>query len=358
MKTGLFDHHVALGAKMVDFAGWEMPVQYSGVIKEHQAVREKVGIFDVSHMGRVEIKGPEAEKLMDYLSTNKISGKKDFSATYTVWCDQAGGCVDDLIVYKEGPESFFIIVNAGNRDKDLNHLKEVAQDFDVTVEEKYQDGILAVQGPNARPLMATIFTEAQEVKPMRFAIVDFQGNQVILSGTGYTGSGGFELYGPMEAIIPLWEKIMEKGQAFGIEPIGLGARDTLRLEMGFPLYGHELTDDIAPTESVASWTVKLNKEDFLGKGALEVLEQRGTKRKELGVVLKEKGIAREGYEVFKDEEMIGKVTSGTMSPSLKQAIAMILVEGNLEQGENIEIDIRGKRVKAEVVPLPFWRKES
>lgn len=358
MKTGLFDHHVALGAKMVDFAGWEMPVQYSGVIKEHQAVRENAGIFDVSHMGRVIIKGPEAEKLMDYLSTNKISEKKDFSATYTVWCDQAGGCVDDLIVYKENPESFFIIVNAGNREKDLNHLKKMAQDFDVTVEEKYQDGILAVQGPNARPLMATIFTEAQEVKPMRFAMVDFQGHEVVLSGTGYTGSGGFELYGPMEAIVPLWEKIMEEGKTFGIEPIGLGARDTLRLEMGFPLYGHELSNEIAPTESVASWTVKFDKKDFLGKEALEVLEQQGTKRKELGVVLKEKGIAREGYEVYKDQEKIGTVTSGTMSPSLKQAIAMILVEGNLEQGENIEIDIRGKRVKAEVVPLPFWRKES
>jgi len=357
MRTGLYDRHVALGAKMVDFAGWEMPVQYSGVIQEHIAVRENVGIFDVSHMGRVLIKGPEAEKLMDYLSTNRIAGKKDFSATYTVWCDQSGGCVDDLIVYKEGEDRFFIIVNAGNRDKDLNHLKKVAEGFDVTIEERYQDGILAVQGPNARPLMTRLFPEAENVRPMRFASVEFEGHQVILSGTGYTGSGGFELYGPMEAIISLWGWALEEGKAFGIQPIGLGARDTLRLEMGFPLYGHELSDDIFPTESVASWTVKLDKEDFLGKEALEKFESQGKKRQESGVVLKGRGIAREGYRVFKGERQIGEVTSGTMSPSLKQAIAMILVDGKLEQGENIEIDIRGKRVQAEVVPLPFWRKE-
>ena len=356
MKTGLYDHHVALGAKMVDFSGWEMPVLYTGVIQEHKAVREKAGLFDVSHMGRVLIKGPEAEKLIDYLSTNKISGKKDLSATYTVWCDQEGGCIDDLIVYKEGAENFFIVVNAGNRDKDLNHLKRAARRFNVSIEDCYQDGILALQGPNARQIMAKIFSESETLKPMRFTIVQYHGHEVVLSCTGYTGSGGFELYAPTEAIISLWEHILDEGKPFGVEPIGLGARDTLRLEMGFPLYGHELSDDIAPTESVASWTVKFEKDDFLGKEALEALEQQGTKRKELGVVLKGKGIAREGYEVFKDEELIGKVTSGTMSPSLKQAIAMILVEGNLVQGENIEIDIRGKRVKAEIVPLPFWRK--
>lgn len=357
MKTGLYDRHIALGAKMVDFSGWEMPVQYSGVIQEHNTVREKVGIFDVSHMGRVLIKGPDAEKLMDYLSTNRIAGKKNYTATYTVWCNQSGGSVDDLIVYKEGPESFFIIVNAGNRKKDLDHLKSAAENFNVSIEEKYEDGILAVQGPNARPLMSKLFSEAEHVRPMRFALVDFQGDQIVLSGTGYTGSGGFELYGPAEAIASLWDILLQEGKAYDIQPIGLGARDTLRLEMGFPLYGHELSDTIAPTESVASWTVKMDKENFLGKKALERLEENGGKRQEAGVILKERGIAREGYAVYKDKRKIGTVTSGTMSPSSKRAIAIILVDGKVEEGENVAIDIRGKRVEAEVVPLPFWRKE-
>lgn len=354
MKTGLYDRHVALGAKMVEFAGWKMPVQYTGVIHEHNVVREKVGIFDVSHMGRILIKGPGAEKLMDYLSTNRISGKKEFTATYTVWCDHSGGCIDDLIVYREGPESFFIVVNAGNREKDLNHLREVAKDFDAAIEERYQDGILAVQGPNAKPLMSRLFPEAEGLKPMHFVLIE---DQVVLSGTGYTGSGGYELYGPMDAIAPLWDRLLEEGQAFGIQPVGLGARDTLRLEMGFPLYGHELSADIAPNESVASWAVKWDKEDFLGRQALESLEASGSKRTQAGVILKEKGIAREGCGVFRGEKKIGTVTSGTMSPSLKQAIAIILVEGKIVSGETIDIEIRGKRVKAEIVPLPFWRKE-
>jgi aminomethyltransferase len=358
MKTGLYERHVALGAKIVDFAGWEMPVQYSGVIKEHQAVREKAGLFDVSHMGRILVNGPDAEKLLDFLSTNRISGKNDWTATYTVWCDQAGGCVDDLIVYRQGPEKFFVIVNAGNREKDLQHLKHAAAGFDVHIEERYKDGILALQGPSAHAIMAEIFPEAKAVKPMRFLSVDYSGDEVILSGTGYTGAGGFELYGSTSSIISLWDALMEAGRLHGILPIGLGARDTLRLEMGFPLYGHELSQDIAPTESVVSWTVKFDKEDFLGKEALDVLESQGTKRSEYGIVLKEKGIAREGYSVSKNGEPIGKVTSGTMSPSLQKAIAIILVDGSLEQGETIEIDIRGKQVKAVVVPLPFWRKES
>lgn len=348
MKTGLYDKHCALGAKMVEFAGWEMPIQYQGVIHEHRAVREKVGIFDVSHMGRISIRGPDAEKLLDYLSTNKIAGKKEGTATYTVWCNESGGSVDDLLVYKQSLEEFFVVVNASNRQKDLDHLQKVAQGYDVQIEEHYQDGILAIQGPQAKGLIENLFEEAKEIKPMRFAPVSYHGEEIILSRTGYTGAGGFEIYASMPIIVELWDRILD----VGAEPIGLAARDTLRLEMGFALYGHELSENIAPTESVSAWTVKWDKEDFLGK---EALVKRNSTRGEYGVVLQDRGIAREGYEVYREEKKIGMVTSGTMSPSLNQAIAIILVEGKLQEGDNIDIMIRNKRCGAKVVNLPFYR---
>jgi len=351
MKTGLYERHVALGAKMVDFAGWEMPVQYRGVIQEHLAVREKVGIFDVSHMGRVLLTGPDAETLLDRLSTNAIKGKKNGSATYTVWCHENGGVVDDLIVYKEGPERFFVVVNASNREKDLAHMQKESKDFDVTIQPLYEDGILAVQGPLAKQTLAGIFPEALEVKPMRFTTANFKGEEVILSGTGYTGSGGFELYGPTSIIVKLWDRLIEDG----VEPIGLAARDTLRLEMGFALYGHELSDEVLASETVSAWTIKWNKEHFIGK---EALEKKGQNRFEVGVVLRDRGIAREGYPVLRNGKTIGTVTSGTRSPCLQQAIAMILVEDNLQQGDNVEVEIRGKPVLAEVVSLPFWRNKK
>lgn len=351
MKTGLYERHVALGAKMVDFSGWEMPVQYRGVIQEHHAVREKVGIFDVSHMGRVLVTGPDAEKLLDLMSTNKITGKKDFTATYTLWCHETGGVVDDLIVYRQGPDSFFVVVNAGNREKDLAHLRKEAVGFDVIIQPLYEDGILAVQGPLAKQMIEAILPEAAEVKPMRFTSVIFEEEEVILSGTGYTGSGGFELYGSTQVIVKIWDRLIEDG----VEPIGLAARDTLRMEMGFALYGHELSDEILASETVSAWTIKWDKERFIGKDALE---KNGQKRFEVGVILKDRGIAREGYPVLRNGKTIGMVTSGTQSPCLQQAIAMILVEDNLQQGENIEVEIRGKSVLAEVVPLPFWRNKK
>lgn len=356
MKTGLYEKHRVLGAKIVDFAGWEMPVQYQGIIHEHKAVRENVGIFDVSHMGRINIKGPEAEKLLDYLSTNKICGKKDFSATYTVWCLESGGSVDDLIVYKEGLEKFFVIVNASNREKDLEHLRKAGASYDVEIEERYSDGILAVQGPKAMRVAAKIFSEANDLKPMRFAQVNFQGDEIILSGTGYTGSGGLEIYAPMPATVELWDRFMDLGRDEGIQPIGLGARDTLRLEMGFALYGHELSEEIAPIESVSAWTVKWDKEDFLGKRALENLKNSPKRRSQYGVVLTDRGIAREGCEVYQENTLIGRVTSGTMSPCSSQAIAIILVERKLKEGDNIQIQVRNNRCNGKVVKLPFYNK--
>lgn len=342
---------------MVDFSGWEMPVQYAGTIQEHQAVRNHVGIFDVSHMGRVIVEGPEAEKFLDYLSTNKVAGKKDGSATYTVLTNERGGCVDDVIIYRCDSTHFFLIVNAGNRAKDFDHLSLYAKGFDVNVYHRFaEEGILAVQGPNALALVSEIFPEASSMKPFTFAEVSYNGTPLFLSRTGYTGEKGVELYVPIEVLVELWDALMAKGEAYGIQPIGLGARDTLRLEVGYALYGHELSDGIAPTESVSAWTVKFPKGEFLGKDALLELEHSPQKRRAYGVVLEDRGIAREGYSVSVDGRKSGVVTSGTHSPSLNKAIALILVDKELKEGDHVTVDIRNRPCKATVVDLPFYKK--
>lgn len=337
---------------MVDFCGWEMPIQYKGIIHEHLVVRNNAGIFDVSHMGRILIEGPQAESFLDFVSTNKIAGKKDFSVTYTVLCDRNGGCIDDVLVYRENPERYFIIANASNRNKDLDHLGLIGENFSVSVDDRFiEEGILAIQGPKALSLVSQVIPKVSELHHMHFALLDFHGHPILLSRTGYTGEDGCEVYGPHEVIIALWEELLKKG----VEPIGLGARDTLRLEMGYALYGHEINENISPTESVATWAVKLDKDQFLGKDALEKLEKSGKKRWEYGVILLNKGIAREGYSVVQKGQVIGRVTSGTYSPSLQKAIAIVLVNHPLTLGDQVSIRIREQMVQAEVVKLPFYR---
>lgn len=354
MKTALYDAHLALGAKMIDFCGWEMPLQYKGIIHEHQVVRTHVGIFDVSHMGRIEIDGLGAEALLDYLSTNQIAGKQDGTATYTVWCDEKGHSVDDLIVYRRSQTEFFIIVNACNRQKDLAHLLHYSAARDVIINDQYAEGgILALQGPDALPLIATLFPKAEDLKPMHFIVEEYAGEEVVISHTGYTGAGGVEIYAQQQVIVKLWKTLLDKGAKYGIEPIGLGARDTLRLEMGFALYGHELSASIAPTESVSGWTIKWNKPDFLGKDQLEKLERSKSKRRQYGILLTDKGIAREGYPVLFKGKPIGVVTSGTHSPMLNRSIAIVLVERNLQVGDSVEVQIRQTLCPAQVVSLPF-----
>jgi len=357
MKTALYERHCALGAKIVEFAGWNMPLQYKGVIPEHLAVRKALGIFDVSHMGRIEVSGHEAEQFLDYLSTNIIAGKPSFSATYTVWPNGVGGCVDDLIVYKQDPHHFFVVVNASNRQKDLDHLMKYTTAFDVHIQDKFStEGILAIQGPKALQVAEHIFPEASQIKPMQFLFADYKGSSIILSGTGYTGAGGCEIYAPNAVIVELWDRFLYEGQNEGIEPAGLGARDTLRLEMGYALYGHELNESISPNETVSNWTVRWKKKDFLGKSLMQQLEASEKKRSEHGIILLDKGIAREGYEVYQNGRLLGKVTSGTYSPTLSKSIAIILTEGNLKNGDHVEVQIRQNRVEAEVVPLPFLKK--
>lgn len=346
---------------MVPFAGWDMPVQYQGILAEHQTVRQAVGLFDVSHMGRIKVQGTDAERLLDFLSTNRIVGKTPGSATYTVWCHAHGGSVDDVIVYKISDTQFFVIANAGNRDKDLEHLATQAQlqHLDVEIQEVFsQAGILALQGPAAFPLMLSLVPEVETLKPMRFLSLGKESDEFFISRTGYTGAGGVELYGSAQRMVEWWDLLMDKGQAYGIQPVGLGARDTLRLEMGFALYGHELSDAIAPIESVSAWTVKWDKPDFLGKAALVALEQSAHKRWAFGVRLGDRQIARQGYAVFKDEKQIGEVTSGSFSPTLGASIALILVDRPLQKEDQVKIQIRQTLCPAQVVELPFVRKTA
>jgi len=355
MKTCLYERHCALGAKLVPFAGWEMPIQYKSILAEHQAVREKAGLFDVSHMGRISVSGPDAEKLLDYLACNRIAGKEPWTATYTVWCHPNGGSVDDVITYKISDSEFFVIVNASNRQKDLDHLHKYASGMRVEIKDFFADGgVLALQGPQALPLLASLFPEVEDIKPMHF----IRREQLFISRTGYTGAGGFEIYGSNAQIIQMWDLLLKKGEPFGIEPVGLGARDTLRLEMGFALYGHELSDTILPNESVSEWTIKWDKANFLGKEALQKVEASGTKRRAYGVKLLDKGIARHGFPVLLDKQKIGEVTSGTFSPTLNYPIALILVDRSLKIGDIIEIEIRNTLCHAEVVQLPFVRKNK
>lgn len=361
MRTALYDRHLSLGAKIVPFAGWDMPIQYKGILAEHQAVRQAVGLFDVSHMGRIKVSGLDAERLLDYLSTNRIAGKSPGTAIYTVWCHAHGGSVDDVIVYKIDNTHFFVIANASNRDKDLAHLGAYASllALDVEIQEVFsQAGVIALQGPSAFPLLESILPEVKSLKPMHFMQIGNGEKEFFVSRTGYTGAGGFEIYGSAQSIVEWWDLLMDHGQRYGIQPIGLGARDTMRLEMGFALYGHELSDAIAPSESVSAWTIKWDKPDFLGKKSLEDLEQIANKRYAYGVHLLDKGIARQGYPIFKEGALVGEVTSGSFSPSLGESIALILVKSPLKIGDQVNIQIRTNLCQAEVVELPFVRKTA
>lgn len=354
MKTCLYERHVNLGAKMVDFFGWQMPLQYQGIIQEHLTVRQSLGLFDVSHMARVLVEGPEAEPFLDYLSTNQIEGKKDLTATYTVWCSERGTCVDDVIVYKKDQEHFFVIINASNREKDLLHLRAQSQNFHVQITPLFEDGILALQGPQALSLMDRLFPKTSSLPFMRFLNLSYQGQELVISRTGYTGEEGVEIYASSELISLLWDRLLDEGKDLGIQPIGLGARDTLRLEKGYALYGHELSEDIYASETVSAWTIRKDKKEFMGKQALHALENSFKKRGEYGIILIDKGVAREGYRVMKNGECIGRVTSGTFSPSLNQSIALVLAEKVLNVGDQVDIEIRQQYAKAKVVNLPFY----
>jgi aminomethyltransferase len=357
-QLALNDTHVALGGKMVEFAGYNMPVQYEGVNAEHDTVRNGVGVFDVSHMGEFLLTGPKALDLIQKVTSNDASTLYDGRAQYSCLPNGKGGIVDDLIVYKIADEKYLLVVNASNIEKDWNWISS-HNDLGVEMRNLSDEySLLAIQGPKAVEAMQSLTSvNLSEIKYYHFEVADFAGiPNVIISATGYTGSGGFEIYCKNSEVQQVWNKVFEAGAAFGIKPIGLAARDTLRLEMGFCLYGNDIDDTTSPLEAGLGWITKFTK-DFTDKTFLQKQKEEGVSRKLVAFELIDKGIPRHDYEIANVEsKVIGKVTSGTMSPSLKKAIGMGYVEtAYATENSEIFVVIRDKHIKAKIVKLPFYK---
>ena len=358
-NTALTHIHEQLGAKMVPFAGYNMPVQYEGVNIEHETVRNGVGVFDVSHMGEFLLSGPKALDLIQKVTTNDASVLTVGRAQYSCLPNEDGGIVDDLIIYKMKEDQYLLVVNASNIEKDWNWISS-KNDMGVDMRNISDDySLLAIQGPKAVEAMQSLTSvDLSAIKYYHFEVADFAGiEHVIISATGYTGSGGFEIYAKNTEIEQIWTRVFEAGAAFGIKPIGLAARDTLRLEMGFCLYGNDINDSTSPLEAGLGWITKFNK-DFTNSDALKKQKEEGVTRKLVGFELVERGIPRHDYEIVdKDGNVIGIVTSGTMSPSLNKGIGLGYVPTDLAAPDSeIFIRIRNKDIPAKVVKLPFYKK--
>lgn len=357
-RTALYDEHLKLKGKMVEFGGWDMPVQYTGLADEHETCRTKVGLFDVSHMGEVRVRGREALSFLNRLVTNNVEKVKDNQAQYTVMCYENGGCVDDLIIHRFGPEDFFICVNASNTEKDFEWIKNHSPKG-VSVENVSADYTqIAVQGRHAQEILQKLTdTPLADIKYYWFRQGRVLGKESVIARTGYTGEDGFEIYVPWHSGPAVWNALLEEGQRFGIKACGLGARDTLRTEMKFPLYGHEIEKDLNPLEAGLGWVVKLDKPDFVGKQPLVQLREAGLKRTLVGLKSLGKAIPRQGYAIELDGRNIGVVTSGTMSPSLKVGIAIASVDrAHSAIGTKLDVVVRDQRVPHEIVETPFYKR--
>ena len=361
LKTPLYGAHVKAGGKIVPFAGYLLPVQYgTGVITEHMAVREKAGLFDVSHMGEVLCQGKDALANLQKLLTNDFTNMVDGQARYSPMCNENGGTVDDLIVYKRGDNDYFIVVNAANKDKDYQWMLD-HQFGEVTfTDASSQYGQIALQGPKAMEILKKLTAEENIPKKYYHAVFDAEvaGIPCIVSKTGYTGEDGVELYLASENAEKMWDALLEAGKDEGLIPCGLGARDTLRMEAAMPLYGHEMDDEISPLETGLKFAVKMGKEeDFIGNKAME--ERGEPKITRIGLKVTGRGIIREHQDIYVGEKKIGHTTSGTHCPYLGYPIAMALVDADsVEIGDTVEADVRGRRVAAEVVALPFYKREK
>ncbi|WP_318345885.1 glycine cleavage system aminomethyltransferase GcvT [Flagellimonas baculiformis] len=358
-NTALFETHQALGAKMVPFAGYNMPVSYEGVNIEHETVRKGVGVFDVSHMGEFLVEGPKALELIQKVTTNDASKLTVGKAQYSCLPNETGGIVDDLIVYRVKEETYLLVVNASNIEKDWNHISKYNKEIGADMRNLSDDySLLAIQGPKAVEAMQSLTSvDLSSIGFYNFVVGDFAGiDYVIISATGYTGSGGFEIYCKNSEVKQVWDKVMEAGANFGIKPIGLAARDTLRLEMGYCLYGNDIDDSTSPLEAGLGWITKFTK-DFVNSEALAKEKEEGPKRKLIAFQMEERGIPRNGYPILdKDGNEIGKVTSGTMSPSLSQGIGLGYVPTtHSDLGTKIYIKIRINKVPATIVKLPFYK---
>ncbi len=359
-KTPLYDRHVGLGARIVDFAGWWLPVQYHGILEEHRAVREQAGMFDVSHMGEIRVKGPDAFRFLQKLLTNTLTGMKDGGVRYSPLCYPDGGTVDDVLVYRLSAEEYWLVVNASNKDKDLNWIMENASGFSAVVsDESDETAEVALQGPSAAAILGklagSIVTDLGYYEFLPEVIT--AGVTTLVSRTGYTGEDGFEIYCQARDIEKVWDSLLETGKPYGLQPAGLGCRDTLRFEASMPLYGHELSADISPMEAGLSRFVSFDKGDFNGRDVLLAQKEQGPKRKLVGFEMMDRGIARAGYPVLKSGERIGHVTSGTVAPTVGKNLGMALVRSDIGPvGTEIDIEIREKNVRAQTITRPFYKR--
>ncbi len=358
-RTPLYEEHVKLGARMVEFAGWEMPVQYSGVKDEHLAVRAAAGLFDVSHMGQIEATGAGATDFVQAITTNDVKKLVDGQAQYSLLCKEDGGVIDDIIVYRIAPDRYVLVVNASNAQKDFAWIKAHA-DAGVAVADISSDfAMIALQGPKAAEILKGISNaDIDGLGHYHFLKAAILDHDCIVARTGYTGEDGFEIFTPPDGVVSVWQTIVERGKPLGLLPAGLGARDTLRLEMKYSLYGHEITEETNPIEAGLGWVVKLkNPDDFIGKDAIAEVKERGLSRALIGFKMVDPGIPRQGYPIVMNDKEVGEVTSGTMSPSLGYAIGIGFVpKGHEAIGEEIYIDIRGRARKAVVVETPFYKR--
>lgn len=363
--------HLALGARLVDFAGWDMPLQFSGVVAEHTAVRERVGLFDVSHLGQLMVTGAGAGRVLDAAVTANVSELEEWQARYGLVLTEEGGVIDDLFVYRR-PDGYLVVPNAANTDAVLSVLRSVAAGSErasevdagserasevAIVDARGRSAILALQGRDARPIADALVPGANDLALHRFADMDLDGATIQVARTGYTGEYGFELFVPAADAEAVWNRLMAAGAPYGILPIGLGARDTLRLEMGYPLHGHELSVDINPVEAAMSWAVDWTKPGFRGKAAAEKVRAEGPARKLVGLAVEGAGIPRAGQEIYTADPggaAVGVVTSGNFSPSLKRGIALGFVAASVAApGTMLTVDVRGKRVPVIVTRPPF-----
>lgn len=360
LRTPLFNTYKEHGGKVIDFGGWELPVQFSSIKEEHEAVRTQAGLFDVSHMGEFEVKGPNALSFLQFTMTNDVSKLQNGQAQYTAMCYENGGTVDDLLIYKRDENDYLLVVNASNIEKDFDWLNSHKTEGVELVNVSPEYAQLAIQGPKAEMILQKLTdTDLSEIGFFRFKEdVSLAGIPSLVSRTGYTGEDGFEIYLKTADAEKLWKSILEAGSEDGLLPAGLGARDTLRFEAKLALYGQELTKDITPIEAGIGFAVKADKEaDFIGKEVLADQKKNGAPRKLVGIEMIDKGIPRSHYEVFAGDKRIGEVTTGTQSPSLKKNLGLVLIDKEYsELGTEVEVQIRQKRLKAKVVASPFYKR--
>lgn len=365
-RTPLYDEHVALGARIIEFAGFAMPVEYTSILSEHRSVRSAAGLFDLSHMGEISVSGPGAAAFVDWVVTNQTANMQEGQARYAVMCRPDGGIVDDVVVYRRA-EDFLMVVNAANIAKDMAWLDYVRRSWpgdgappvdpgDVVIEDlSDQTALIAIQGPMSQRILAELTdADLSALRSFRFVYADVAGQRALVSRTGYTGEDGFELYVAPEAAVPLWRALLEQGEPEGLVPVGLGARDTLRLEMRFPLYGNDIDETTTPLEAGLDFAVKLSKEGFIGREALLKQREEGVARRLVGFKLEGRGVPRHGYALYADGRAVGRVTSGSMSPTLGEPVGMGYVESRFaEPGTTLEMEMRGRLVPARVVAGKF-----